>query len=41
VSVQDAFGVTPDCELNDWAVMNRKLSGLDPGSTQVCAATLP
>ena len=41
VSVQDAFGVTPDCELNDWAVMNRKVSGLDPGPTQVCAATLP
>ncbi len=41
VSFQDAFGVTPDCELNDWAVMNRKLSGLDPGSTQVCAAALP
>ncbi len=41
VSAPDAFGVTPDCELNDWAVMNRKLSGLDPGSTQVCAAALP
>ncbi len=41
VSAPDAFGVTPDCELNDWAIMNRKLSGLDPGPTQVCAATLP
>jgi hypothetical protein len=37
VSSQDAFGITPDCKMNDSSVLERQLSGLAPGIDQVCA----
>jgi hypothetical protein len=37
VSSQDAFGVTPDCRMNDASVLERQLSGLVPSVDQVCA----
>ena len=42
VSSQDAFGVTPDCRMNDASVLERQLRGLAPGIGQKsCAPALP
>jgi len=40
-SSQDAFGVTPDCKMNDSSVMSRAFTARGPGLGEVCDPALP